>query len=199
MRAHWMAHELGLEYEPKLIGSRTGETHTDAFQALNPKGKIPVLEDDDLVLTESVAIVTYLGDTYGKDSGLIPAANTIGRARYNEWCAFIQMELDAHTLYILRKHRDLAEQYGEAPAAVATAIEGFQMQAQVADAALQGTDYLVGNRFTAADIILTTTLKWAIAYEVALTPRLIEYTNFHAKRPAYRTAGRLTFSISSGA
>ena len=199
MRAHWMAHELGLEYEPKLIGSRTGETHTDAFQALNPKGKIPVLEDDDLVLTESVAIVTYLGDTYGKDSRLIPAANTIERARYNEWCAFIQMELDAHTLYILRKHRDLAEQYGEAPAAVATAIEGFQMQAQVADAALQGTDYLVGNRFTAADIILTTTLKWAIAYEVALTPRLIEYTNFHAKRPAYRTAGRLTFSISSGA
>jgi len=199
MRAHWMAHELGLDYEPRLIGSRTGETQTDAFRALNPKGKIPVLEDDDLVLTESVAIVTYLGDTYGKDSGLIPAANTIERARYNEWCAFIQMELDANTLYILRKHRDLAEQYGEAPAAVATAIEGFQMQAQVADAALQGTDYLVGNRFTAADIILTTTLKWAIAYEVALTPRLIEYTNFHANRPAYRTAGRLTFSISSGA
>ena len=199
MRAHWMAHELGLDYEPRLIGSRTGETQTDAFRTLNPKGKIPVLEDDDLVLTESVAIVTYLGDTYGGDSGLIPAANTIERARYNEWCAFVQMELDAHTLYILRKHRDLAEQYGEAPAAVATAIEGFQMQVQVADAALKGKDYLVGNRFTAADIILTTTLKWAIAYEVALTPRLIEYTNFHAKRPAYRTAGRLTFSISSGA
>ena len=121
-------HELGLDYEPRLIGSRTGETQTDAFRALNPKGKIPVLEDDDLVLTESVAIVTYLGDSYGGDSGLIPAANTIERARYNEWCAFIQMELDAHTLYILRKHRDLAEQYGEAPAAVATAIEGFQMQ-----------------------------------------------------------------------
>ena len=109
------------------------------------------------------------------------------------------MELDAHTLYILRKHRDLAEQYGEAPAAVATAIEGFQMQVQVADAALKDKDYLVGNRFTSADIIMTTTLKWAIAYEVALTPRLIEYTDLHAARPAYRTAGRLTFSISSGA
>ena len=73
------------------------------------------------------------------------------------------------------------------------------MQVQVADAALKGKDYLVGNRFTAADIIMTTTLKWAIAYEVALTPRLIEHTDFHAARPAYRTAGRLTFSISSGA
>ena len=199
MRAHWMAHELGLDYEPKLIGSRTGETRTEAFRALNPKGKIPVLEDDEFVLTESVAIVTYLGDTYGGDSGLIPAANTIERARYNEWCAFIQMELDAHTLYVLRKHRDLAGRYGKAPAAVATAIEGFQTQVQVADAALRETDYLVGNRFTAADIIMTTTSKWAIAYEVSLTPRLIEYTNFHSKRPPYRAAGRLTFSVSSGA
>ena len=58
MRAHWMAHELELDYEPRLIGSRTGETQTNAFRALNPKGKIPVLEDDDLVLTESGAIVT---------------------------------------------------------------------------------------------------------------------------------------------
>ena len=199
MRAHWMAHELGLDYEPKLIGSRTGETQTDAFRALNPKGKIPVLEDDKFVLSESVAIVTYLGDTYGKDSGLIPVSNTVERARYNEWCAFIQMELDAHTLYVLRKHRDLAVQYGEAPAAVTTAIEGFRTQVQVADDALKETNYLVGDRFTAADIIMTTTLKWAIAYEVALTPRLIEYTDFHAARPAYLTAGRLTFSISSGA
>ena len=199
MRVHWMLHELDLPYQTFPIKARSGETQTDSYLDINPKGKIPVLEDDTLVLTESVAIVTYLGDTYGKDSGLIPVSNTIERARYNEWCAFIQMELDAHTLYVLRKHRDLAAQYGEAPAAVTTAIEGFRTQVQVADAALKETNYLVGDRFTAADIIMTTTLKWAIAYEVALTPRLIEYTDFHAARPAYLTAGRLTFSISSGA
>ena len=60
LRAHWMIHELGLEYTPELIGSRTGATPTKEFRALNPKEKIPVLVDDDLVLTESVAIVTYL-------------------------------------------------------------------------------------------------------------------------------------------
>ena len=136
MRAHWMAHELGLDYEAKLIGSRTGETQTEAFRALNPKEKIPVLEDDDLVLTESAAIVTYLGDTYGKDSGLVPAPYTRERALYNQWNSFIQMELDAHTLYVLRKHRDLADLYGEAPAAVSTAIEGFHKQIAVAEQAL---------------------------------------------------------------
>ncbi len=198
MRAHWMAHELGLDYEARLIGSRTGETQTPEFRALNPKEKIPVLVDDDLVLTESAAIVTYLGDTYGKASGLVPPPHTRERALYNQWNSFIQMELDAHTLYVLRKHRDLTDLYGEAPAAVATAIEGFHKQVAVAEQALSGSDYLVADRFTGADILMTTTMKWAIAYEIELTPRLLEYTALHASRPAYRQAGRLNFSISAG-
>ena len=143
--------------------------------------------------------MTYLGDTYGRATELVPEPYSRERAAYNEWCAFIQMELDAHTLYVLRKHRDLADLYGEAPAAVTTAIAGFQKQVAVADAALQSRDHLVGNQFTAADIIMTTTLKWAIAYNIDLTLRLREYTALHAARPAYRSAGRLTFSISPGA
>lgn len=199
MRAHWMAHELGLQYEPKLIGSRTGETQTAEFRALNPKEKIPVLVDGDLVLTESAAIVTYLGDTYGGDSGLVPAPFTTDRAIYNQWNSFIQMELDAHTLYVLRKHRDLAERYGEAPAAIDTAIEGFHKQVAVAEQALAESDNLVAGQFTGADIMLVTTLQWAIAYEVRLSDRLHEYTALHAARPMYKKAGRLNFSISAGA
>lgn len=199
MRVHWMAHELGLDYEPKLIGSRTGETQTTQFRRLNPKEKIPVLVDDDFVLTESAAIVTYLGDTYGRNSGLVPEPYTRERALYNQWNSFIQMELDAHTLYVLRKHQSLPQIYGEAPAAVTTAIEGFHKQVAVAEQALSDRDYLLGDRFTAADLMLTTTLKWAIAYDVALAPRLLEYSDRHAARPAYRTAGRLNFSISAGA
>ncbi len=199
MRAHWMAHELGLEYEAKLIGSRTGETQTEEFRALNPKEKIPVLVDDDLVLTESGAIVTYLGDTYGQGSGLVPEPYTTERALYNQWNSFVQMELDAHTLYVLRKHQSLPSIYGEAPAAVATAIAGFHKQVDVAAQALAGSDHLVGESFTAVDIMLITTLKWASAYEIELSPRLTEYVLLHTKREAYRQAGRLNFSISAGA
>ena len=199
MRAHWMAHELGLDYEARLIGSRTGETQTEAFRRLNPKEKIPVLVDGDFVLTESAAIVTWLGDTYGRDTGLVPAPFTRERALYNQWNAFIQMELDAHTLYVLRKHWSLPDLYGEAPAAVATARAGFDKQVAVAEQALRDADFLVGDRFTGADIMMTTTLKWALAYEVQLAPRLREYTDLHAARPAYRRAGRLNFSIDAGA
>ena len=199
MRAHWMAHELALDYEARLIGSRTGETQTAAFRRLNPKEKIPVLVDDNLVLTESAAIVTYLGDTYGQDSFLVPQPYTQERALYNQWNSFVQMELDAHTLYVLRKHRDLTYLYGEAPAAVATAIEGFHKQVAVAERALSGTNFLVGDRFTGADVMMVTTLKWAEAYNIELTPGLLEYTRLHTARSAYRQAGRLNFSISAGA
>jgi glutathione S-transferase len=199
VRAHWMCHELGLDYEPVLIGSRTGETQTEAFRKLNPKEKIPVLVDGDLVLSESAAIVTYLGDTYGPDSGLVPAPYTKERALYNQWSSFIQMELDAHTLYVIRKHRDLANLYGEAPAAIETAIAGFHKQIAVAEQALTDTDFLLAGHFTAADLLMTSILTWAKAYGVEVNSRLVEYTAVHTARPAYRSAAKLNFSISPGA
>ena len=73
---HWMLHELDLDYEKRLIGARTGETHTSAFLRLNPGGKIPVLEDGELVLTESAAIITYLAEKYGQGTGLVPPAGS---------------------------------------------------------------------------------------------------------------------------
>ena len=63
LRAHWMLHELGLDYETRPIGSRTGETATAEFTQLNPRQKIPLLQDGEVTLAESAAIVTYLAET----------------------------------------------------------------------------------------------------------------------------------------
>src|SRR5580700_6751994 len=62
MRPHWMLLELGLEYEFHAIGSRTGETKTDEFLRINPRHKIPVLRHGSFTLTESAAIIQYLGE-----------------------------------------------------------------------------------------------------------------------------------------
>ena len=77
--------------------------------------------------------MSYLAEEYGEPDGLMPAAGTEARARYDQWAFFVMMELDAHTLYIIRKHRDLAHLYGEAPAAIQTASEGFAKQSAVAE------------------------------------------------------------------
>jgi glutathione S-transferase len=94
-----MLHELDLAYESRAIGSRTGETQTPEYTKLNPSQKIPVLQDGDFVLSESAAIVNYLAQTYGASRKLLLPANTKERARYDQWCFFIMMELDANTLY----------------------------------------------------------------------------------------------------
>ena len=198
LRAHWMAHELGLEYRSRLIGPRSGETQTAEFTALNVKGKIPVLVDGDFVLTESAAIITYLADAYGPNRGLVPAPGIRERAQYNEWLAYVQMELDAHTLYVLRKHRDLSALYGEAPAAVETAIAGFAKQLAFAEHWLKDHDQLLGPDFTGADIMLTSCLLWAAACRIPLPAVLIDYQERQTGRPAYQAAAKHNNSVKAG-
>src|SRR5215203_1169689 len=60
IRPHWAMHELGLAYETKPIGPRTGETKTAEYTRLNPRQKIPLLQDGDFCIGESAAIVAYL-------------------------------------------------------------------------------------------------------------------------------------------
>ena len=66
LRAHWALIELELDYRTEPIQSRTGQTQGDAYTALNPRQKIPVLQDGDLTMSESAAIVAYLAERYGR-------------------------------------------------------------------------------------------------------------------------------------
>ena len=200
MRPCWMLCELGLDFEHRPIGSRTGETQKPGYRELNPREKIPVLEDGELVLAESAAIVTYLGETYGHGTGLMPEAATSERARYWMWSFFVMTELDAHTLYVARKHKDLAEVYGEAPNAIRAAQEGFQKQVGVASLELErGGPFILGDRFTAADILLVSCLDWArVVYGWPLTDTLRAYAERASSRDAYQRAFRQNFASVSG-
>ena len=207
MRAHWAAHELGLEYEVELIGSRTGATQAPEFIALNVKEKIPVLLHDNLVLTESGAIINHLSRVAERQRGevgsgvaLLPASEDLQAcAKYDEWMSYLLMEIDAQSLYILRKHDDLTHIYGEAPAAVATARQCFEIHIQVAERQLIHTDYLLGDSFSGVDIVLTTCLDWATSCNFELSNVFATYLKRMHARAACKSAGRLNFSISAGA
>jgi len=189
MRAHWILHELGLSYERRPFGPRTGETQTAEFTKLNPRQKIPVFQDGVFTLAESAAIVTYLADAYGASRDLVPPPGTKERALYYQWCFFIMTELDAHTLYIIRKHTDLKDIYGEAPNALRVAREGFLKQVGVADQTLSSYGpFLLGKAFTGADILLTTCLTSAVRREIPLTDVLRDYMKRTTSREAYQLA-----------
>ena len=189
MRPHWMLLELGLEYELHAIGSRTGETRTDDFLQLNPRHKIPVLRHGSLVLTESAAIIQYLSETFAS-SGLMAAPDTPeSRAVLNEWCYFIATELDAGSLYVMRRHVGLEHIYGGAPKAVEAARNYFTENAEAMAPRIEKSgQYLMGDRFSVADILLMTCLDWAVTDRIPLSDTLHRYRSRVAVRPAYQKA-----------
>ena len=189
LRAHWALHELGLGYQCRPILPRTGETKTVEFTTLNPRQKIPLLQDGDFAIAESPAIAAYLSDTYGTvQTALIPTAPR-ERATWLEWCFYVMTELDATSLYVMRRHGALKHLYGEAPIALEGAASYFTTQLRHAEQALQdGRAFLVGGRFTTADMLLTTCLTWAVDYGVPVTPACLGYAERITARPAYLAA-----------
>jgi len=188
LRAHWTMHELGLDYERRPIGSRDGGNLTPEYIRLNPSQKIPTVQDGNLVVSESAAIVNYLTTCYGAEKNLQPPTDPAERARYDMWCFFCMMELDADTMYIIRRHGDLHAIYGEAPNAVKAAKEIFAKQAEATLTWLGAAPYAMGDRFTGADILLTTCLTGAQRRDIILPEALKGYLSRTTAREAYQRA-----------
>ncbi len=189
IRAHWAMAELGLRYETRAIGPRTGETKTQEYTRLNPRQKVPMLQDGDFSIGESAAIVAYLARTYGTpDRALIPDDRQ-AYAKWLEWCFFIVTELDSTSLYVMRRHSAsaLGHIYGVAPEVTAKAGEYFREQLRHVEVALDdGRSFLMGDQFTSADILLTTCLEWAINYEVGICDIAKPYLARIQQRPGYQ-------------
>lgn len=191
IRPHWALAELGLDYECRPILARSGETQTEAYTALNARQKVPLLQDAGLIITESAAIIAYLSDTYGQaHNGLLPAAPR-ERAKCLEWCFFVISELDATSLYVIRRHRFLATVYGEAATACEAAEVYFGRQMRSVERELSdGRPFLLGDRFSAADLLLSTCVTWANSYRVAVADGVSAYNERMTARDAYARALR---------
>jgi glutathione S-transferase len=191
IRAHWAMQELDLTYKVKPIGPRTGETKTAEYTKLNPRQKIPLLQDGDFSIGESAAIVAYLSRMYSTPERSLIPESTREYAAWLEWCFFIVTELDSTSLYVMRRHRadGLGPIYGVAPDVVAKAGEYFREQLRHVEVALaDGRYFLMGEQFTSADILLTTCLVWAVAYGVGICDNAYPYLERTQKRDAYQRA-----------
>lgn len=198
-RVYWALHELGIGYRAHTFGPRTGVNQTEWYTALNPKQKIPAIRSGDVVLTESGAIITYLNQLAG-GSLVPPDSDVLGQARYYEWLCFILMELDAHTLYVMRKHGDLAHLYGEAPKATEAARAGYYKQVGIAERHLaSGREWLVNDRFSGVDILLTTCIDWARAYELEVSDVLSDFSARANAREACAAARTINYRFEEGA
>src|SRR5262245_15161656 len=147
IRVRWTLQELGVEFEPITVNLIAGENRTAAFLKLNPAGKLPVLVDGERVLTESVAIVLYLGEKYA-EKGLLPA-DPAQRAELYRWLLFTTTELE-QPLWRIAKHTSIYPEAQRIPADVPLAGQEFREMAKVLEEHMDGRTFVLGDRVSVA-------------------------------------------------
>jgi len=193
IRPIWLAEEMGLNYHLNPIGARTGETQTEEFTNLTRKQKIPFMQDGEVRLSESLAICRYLRDAYPSPS--LPQPKTPAqKAKEDEWCCYVFGEIDETALYVMRRHADLTQIYGEAPQAVETCRAYLQRHFDVIDAHLANHKTLLDTGFGLADIMLVSCLDWAVYYKNALPAHIAAYRDRIAERAAYQKAMAINYA-----
>ena len=182
-RVLWTLRELEVDFEFITVDPAKGELQRPEFLALNPAAKLPVLVDGDLVLTESVAIVTYLAEKY-PHKGLIPT-DLKQRAQVNRWLLFAATELE-QPLWRISRHTALYPEDQRLPGDVLLASQEFRAMAEVLEKHMEDRQFVVGESVTVADFVVAYTLDWAD--EVQLLdgfPHLLEYMKrMYARRHA---------------
>jgi len=186
-RVVWMLEELGLDYAYAYVDLMKGAARRPEYLALNPGGKVPALVDGELILTESAAILTYLGEQHPA-AGLVPSAGTPARAHYYQWCFFVLSELE-QPLWTMAKHRFALPEAQRVPAMLDTAQWEFAKVTKVLAQGLGEQPFILGEQFSAADILVAHTLSWSRAMKIPPDdPRLVDYAERLLARPALARA-----------
>jgi glutathione S-transferase len=181
IRVRWTLQELGVDFEPIRVNLVAGEHRRPEFLKINPAGKIPVLVDGDLVLTESVAIVLYLADKYS-NKGLIPT-DLKERAQVNRWLLFAATELE-QPLWRISRHTTLYPEEQRLPGDVILASQEFKAMAYVLEQHMQRRQFVVGDSVTVADFVAAYTLDWGNEDQLLDDcPQLLAYMKRMYARP----------------
>ena len=154
-RVLWMLEELGEPYEFVAVKLRSPEAY-----ALNPSGKVPVLIDGDLKITDSAAICVYLADKHA-EKGFGANSGLAGRAEMDSWMHFAQSEFEA-PLWNKLRHRFLLPKEVRVDVGPAAAHD-FGNEVKALEGRLGGRDYALGDRFSAIDVLLGDMGGWARA------------------------------------
>lgn len=171
----WMLEEVGVPYTLTYVDIMAGAHKSPEMVAMNPMGKLPVLTDGDTVVTEVAAIGLYLADRYAAGR-LAPALDDPSRGTYFRWSLFAPSVIEPGSM---AKAAGWDYKPGQAGwgthEAMLTAIEG----------AVTGRDWLLGDRFTMADVIFGGTVRYMLRFGMmAAKPALSAYVERLSARPA---------------
>mgnify|MGYP003546672467 CR=1 FL=1 len=179
----FMLEEVGVPYDLRVLDLQAGDQLKPAFLAINPMGKVPALKDGNAALGEAAAICAYIADRY-PETGLAPAVTDPLRAKYLQWLFFSPSCIEPALIQLFTKL--------EVPAS--TAAWGSAAQTfDVLDAALQKGPWILGEKFSAADIMLGSGLNFAVRMFKMVPPRpsFDAYIDRCVARPAFQRAEKI--------
>ena len=181
-RCVWMLEELGVRYE-----NVPADVKSAAFRELNPNGRVPLLDDDGLLVFESMAINLHLADK-DQSSGLRPR-DAAERAHALQWSFWGMTELEPGLIDAF-VHRAMLPTTQRNPEVAAAGEAKLARPLAVLDAELAGRDWLVGDRFTVADLNVASVLLVAAPAQVSLAawPHVQRWLAACTTRPAARRA-----------
>ena len=183
-RCHVLAKEIGLEYEEVSIDLRKGEQNSPEYQKLNPNRKVPTLVDGDFVLWESAAINNYLASKYKPE---LLGESLEEKAMIDQWTYWGMLEVQPHLFRIgFQKFRVPQDQRDEN--AIKEAMDALPDLFKILEEHLTGRDYVLGNRFTLADINLgTVVLATRFAeYDISGYGNINRWMQMLLKRPCFK-------------
>lgn len=187
-RPLWTAQEMGLSYEHIALPYVGGATRTPEFLAINPNGRIPVVDDDGVLVWESMACVLYLAERFkSADAPGLAAQSSAEQADILRWSFWVVTECEKDALAFLM-HRIMMPAERRKPQLAEDAERHLLGPLRVLEQHLQSRSYLAGERFTAADICVASVLAWiqGAANLTAQCPAVDEWLKRCLARPAYR-------------
>jgi len=177
----WMLEEVGEPYDIKLLNMNAEENRKPAYLAINPMGKVPALQHGDTVITEGAAICTYLADEFPKANLAVPIG-TPRRGTYLKWLFFGPGCLEPAVIDRAAPRKEPGNRrmlgYGD-----------FDTTMNVLAAAVAKGPWLMGEQFTAADVVIGANLRYGMMFK--LIPERPEFTAYAARiaaRPAAQRA-----------
>jgi glutathione S-transferase len=183
LRVLWLLEEIGAPYERVLVDLKNGGQHNAAYHSINPMEKVPALQDGEACVAESGAIVAYLAEKFPQ-AGLAPAIGSATRGRYLQWLFFSGSCIEAA---ITQKFANVALPEGSA------GWGSFDKVFSVLEEVLSAGPYLLGEAFSAADVLIASDLHFVIDVFKMLEPRpaFTTYMERCRARPAFLRAQKI--------
>lgn len=181
----WALEELNLTYDRLDAGGAFGGLDTPEYAAMNPTRKVPTLQDGDLVIWESNAVVRYLAHAYG--GGALAGATPVDDGRADMWMEWFQNNVYPHFIELFYQTVRLPQSQRD-PAKRDAAVAGLLTQFQTLETHLSERPYLAGESFSMGDIVVGASLYrfHTMDFDRPALPAIAEYYDRLAERDAYR-------------